>query len=447
MHTRLRATRPFARLRHLPVARWAPLLAEMGLALVQPARVRREEAESDAEVRRQLSRFGERLLPRQHALAFSLSYANRRRTEIARALAMGPRLLLLDEPTAGMNPTETAEVLDQIKVLRAEGYTILLIEHKLDLVMALSDHVVVLDNGKVIAAGPPGAVQDDERVVAAYLGRHTAETPDGVDGPADLMVTSPAQVEALPNAVADVPAASPLLRLSHVDAFYGPVQALSDVSLHVNPGEIVCLLGGNASGKSTTMKVILGLLRPKAGQVEMDGAEVTPLATSDRIRRGLASVPEARRVFPEMTVTENLLMGAFLRHDGEGIRADMERMFALFPRLGERRRQLAGTMSGGEQQMLAMARALMSRPRLICMDEPTMGLAPVFVERVLEAIAAINRQGVSVFMVEQNATLALSIAHRGYVLQNGGIVLSGAARDLLHNPAIQAAYLGQRAVG
>jgi branched-chain amino acid transport system ATP-binding protein len=173
--------------------------------------------------------------------------------------------------------------------------------------------------------------------------------------------------------------------------------------------------------------------------------DVTGRPTAERVRRGLASVPEARRIFPEMTVEENLLMGAFLRGDRAAAREDLDRMYTLFPRLGERRRQHGGTMSGGEQQMLAMARALMSRPQVICMDEPTMGLAPILVEQVLETISAINREGVSVFMVEQNATLALSIAHRGYVLQNGSIVLSGRAADLLADPAIQEAYLGQRA--
>jgi branched-chain amino acid transport system ATP-binding protein len=237
---------------------------------------------------------------------------------------------------------------------------------------------------------------------------------------------------------------APILALENVDVFYGPVHALQDMSLHVDAGEIVCLLGGNASGKSTTMKTILGLVSPRAGSVLLDGQDVTGLSTAQRIKRGLASVPEARRVFPAMTIEENLRMGAYLRRDAPGIRADLERMMTLFPRLAERRRQLAGTMSGGEQQMLAMARALMSRPRLVCMDEPTMGLAPIFVERVLELIAEINRQGVTVFMVEQNATLALSIASRGYVLQSGKLVLEGPARDLLENPAIREAYLGHR---
>jgi branched-chain amino acid transport system ATP-binding protein len=238
--------------------------------------------------------------------------------------------------------------------------------------------------------------------------------------------------------------AAPILQLEAVDVYYGPVHALQDLSLRVDAGEIVCLLGGNASGKSTTMKTVLGLLAPRSGRVLLDGEDVTGLSTAARIKRGLASVPEARRVFPAMTIEENLRMGAYLRRDAAGIRADVERMLALFPRLAERRRQLAGTMSGGEQQMLAMARALMSRPRLVCMDEPTMGLAPIFVERVLELIAEINRQGVTIFMVEQNASLALSIANRGYVLQSGKLVLDGPAGALLENPAIREAYLGQR---
>jgi branched-chain amino acid transport system ATP-binding protein len=216
------------------------------------------------------------------------------------------------------------------------------------------------------------------------------------------------------------------------------------VSLRVDEGEIVCLLGGNASGKSTTMKTILGLIHPRGGRVLLDGADVTNAPTAERIRRGLASVPEARRIFPTMTIDENLRMGAYLRRDGAAIRQDLAEMYETFPRLAERRRQMGGTLSGGEQQMLAMARALMSRPRLICMDEPTMGLAPVFVDRVLELIGQINKRGVTIFMVEQNATLALSIANRGYVVQSGRMVLEGAAAELLNNPAIREAYLGQR---
>jgi branched-chain amino acid transport system ATP-binding protein len=240
---------------------------------------------------------------------------------------------------------------------------------------------------------------------------------------------------------------TPLLALDGINSYYGPVQVHFDLSLAVPEGRIVCLLGGNASGKSTTMKTILGLHRPRSGSVHFAGEDITGLATPQIIRRGIASVPEARRLFPAMTVRENLLMGAYLRGDTAAVTSDLDRVLALFPRLAERLRQRAGTLSGGEQQMVAMGRALMGRPRLICMDEPTMGLSPLFVDRVLELIVAINREGVSVFMVEQNASLALQIAHDGYVLQAGRIVLSGPAERLLRDPRIRDAYLGGTSVG
>ena len=234
----------------------------------------------------------------------------------------------------------------------------------------------------------------------------------------------------------------PLLAIDRINSFYGPVQVHFDLSLVVPEGRIVCLLGGNASGKSSTMKVILGLLKPRSGRVLFAGEDITGEPTPRIIRRGIASVPEARRLFPAMTVRENLLMGAYSRGDAIEVARDLDRVLTLFPRLRERLAQRAGTLSGGEQQMAAMARALMGRPRLICMDEPTMGLSPLFVEHVLELIAAINRDGVTVFMVEQNASLALGIAHEGTVLQAGRIVLSGPAASLLRDPRIRDAYLG-----
>jgi branched-chain amino acid transport system ATP-binding protein len=233
-----------------------------------------------------------------------------------------------------------------------------------------------------------------------------------------------------------------LLRLERINSFYGPVQVHFDLSMAVQPGHIVCLLGGNASGKSTTMKTILGLQKPGSGAVWFDGANITGMATPQIIRRGIGSVPEARRLFGAMSVRENLLMGAYTRSDKAAIAQDEERVLTLFPRLRERLKQRAGTMSGGEQQMLAMARALMGRPKLICMDEPTMGLSPLFVDRVLELIQAINAEGVTIFMVEQNANLALQIAHYGYVLQTGRIFLEGPAKELARDPRIRDAYLG-----
>jgi len=237
-----------------------------------------------------------------------------------------------------------------------------------------------------------------------------------------------------------------LLELDNVDVFYGPFHALRGNSLTVGEGEIVSLLGGNASGKSTTMRTILGLIKVKSGTVRFQGADITHESTRHRVKAGIASVPEARRVFPQMTVDENLVAGAYTRNDRAGIAEDLERMREHFPRLAERRRQEAGTLSGGEQQMLAFARALMSRPKLICMDEPTMGLSPKLVDQVLDEIVRINKElGVSVLFVEQQAELALSIASRGYVLATGEIVLKGSARELLDNPQIQEAYLGKAA--
>ncbi|MBN9170824.1 MAG: ABC transporter ATP-binding protein [Microbacterium sp.] len=237
---------------------------------------------------------------------------------------------------------------------------------------------------------------------------------------------------------------APLLTLDAVDVYYGPFHALRGVGIEVGEGEIVSLLGGNASGKSTTMKTILGLNRVKAGSITFAGHDITHRPTAKRIRAGIASVPEARRVFPQMTVDENLYAGAYTRRDRAGIAEDVERMREHFPRLAERRRQEAGTLSGGEQQMLAFARALMSRPRLICMDEPTMGLSPKLVDQVLDEIARLNRElGVAVLLVEQQAELALSIAGRGYVLATGEIVVEGTARELLDDPRIQEAYLGR----
>lgn len=238
-------------------------------------------------------------------------------------------------------------------------------------------------------------------------------------------------------------AREPLLELRNVTTHYGPIRVLHAVDMVIYPGEMVCLLGGNASGKSTTLKTILGIVSVSEGELFYAGTRANELSTADRIAKGMAVVPENRRIFPKMTVRENLDMGAYLRDDREGMEEDLDYVVGLFPRLGERMAQLGGTMSGGEQQMLAMGRALMSRPKLILMDEPSMGLAPLFVERIFEIIKQVNERGISVFVVEQNANIALSIADRGYVLQTGEVVLSGPARELLVNEAMKRAYLGE----
>jgi branched-chain amino acid transport system ATP-binding protein len=236
-------------------------------------------------------------------------------------------------------------------------------------------------------------------------------------------------------------APEPLLRLESVDTFYGPIHILQGVNLEVGPGELVCLLGGNASGKSTTLKTVLGIVQPRNGSVHFDGEDVTSRSTSYRIGKGIAIVPENRRLFGPMTVLENLQMGAYLH--GGGTKEAFERVYALFPLLRDRRSQLAGTLSGGEQQMVAMGRALMSQPKLLLMDEPSMGLAPILVERNFEIIQQVHESGVAILVVEQNANVSLAIADRGYVLSTGRVVLSGAAAELREHEDLRKAYLGR----
>jgi branched-chain amino acid transport system ATP-binding protein len=234
-----------------------------------------------------------------------------------------------------------------------------------------------------------------------------------------------------------------LLALEALEVAYGGIRAVKGIDLQVNQGETVCLIGANGAGKTTTLRAITGLARAAGGHVRYDGAEITGLRVHEIARRGLALVPEGRGIFPQLTVDENLAMGAYSRKDRQGVGADIERAFTLFPRLKERRVQVAGTLSGGEQQMLAIGRALMSRPRLLLLDEPSMGLAPLMVERIFEVVRAIAAEGVTMLLVEQNARLALEASHRGYVLESGSVAFSGEASVLLGDPRVRKAYLGE----
>jgi branched-chain amino acid transport system ATP-binding protein len=240
---------------------------------------------------------------------------------------------------------------------------------------------------------------------------------------------------------------APLLELARVEVAYGGIQAVKGIDLTVGQGELVCLIGANGAGKTTTLKGICGLQPVKAGTIRYAGEEITGRPAFQLVRDGLAMVPEGRGVFGALTIEENLAMGAYARSDGAAIRSDVERVYTLFPRLKERRRQTAGTLSGGEQQMLAMGRALMSRPKMLLLDEPSMGLAPLMVQKVFETIVTVSGEGVTILLIEQNAKLALEVSHRGYVMESGEIILSGESGRLLHDPAVRAAYLGEGAAG
>lgn len=367
----------------------------------------------------------------------ALSYADRRKLELARAILTGARVLLLDEPAAGMTAAEVRALGGQIRALKAAGFTIVLIEHHTELVMEVCDRVLVVDHGKKLVEDSPELVQSRPDVLEAYIGKAGL-------GPGDKRQTSGGAVsrrEVNPTLGARSGARpAPLLKLAAVSSGYGPVQVLRDVDLEVAPGELVCLIGSNAAGKSTLLKTVMGLVSLKQGSIEFSGRRIDGLSTEDVVRAGIAVVPEGRRVFGRLTVAENLAAA----YHGPG-REDAERLefvFALFPALAGRRFQKAGTLSGGEQQMLAIGRALIPRPKLILMDEPSMGLAPVVVERVFDAIAKIKDFGTAVLLVEQNARAALSIADWAYVLRHGEIAQAGSAGELAGEAAVTEAYLG-----
>jgi ABC-type branched-subunit amino acid transport system ATPase component/ABC-type branched-subunit amino acid transport system permease subunit len=381
---------------------------------------RKMEAAARSHVGEVLAFLGYGMAEKRHASVTSLNYADRRRVELGRAIIANPKILLLDEPAAGMTSEEIEELIVQIRELNAAGYTIALIEHHLPVIMQTCHRVMVLDHGQELALGTPEEVVRDQAVIDAYLGT-------GAEEPEPRVLRSWRSVPP-----------RPLLELEGVSAAYGPVAALHEVDLTVNEGELVCLLGSNAAGKTTTLKAILGALPLTAGRVTFAGRRIDGLPTSEIIRAGIAVVPEGRRVFTRLTVRENLELGAYLER--RNLAQNLRRVYELFPVLEAREHQKAGTLSGGEQQMLAIGRALMTAPKLICMDEPSMGLAPILVQTVMHAIEEINASGTAILLVEQNAAAAVAIADRSYLLHLGRTSAGeGDARELAEN--IRQAYL------
>lgn len=361
--------------------------------------------------------------------AASLPYGSQRLVEIARALASEPRLLLLDEPAAGMNAAERTHLVEQIRRIRESGITVLLVEHDIELVMGISEQVYVLDYGRLISEGCPDSVREDPAVIEAYLGVKRDQNHD-------ICQT---------RELADGTCAEPesLLVVEDLATSYGAIRALHGVSFTVPKGEVVAILGANGAGKTTLLHTISGLIRSNHGSVSYKGEDITRLAPEKIAARGLRQVPEGRRLFRDLSVQDNLVVGSSGRRDWRGtLDDDIAYVYELFPVLGERRKQPAGTLSGGERQMLAIGRALVGKPELLVLDEPSMGLAPLMVERIFEALAELNKQGLTMLMVEQSAEMALSLAHRGVVLQTGNVVLSGLSENLKKDDRVQAGYLG-----
>jgi branched-chain amino acid transport system ATP-binding protein len=360
--------------------------------------------------------------------ATSLPYGRRRLVEIARALASKPRLLMLDEPAAGMNAAERADLVQKIATICTSGVTVLLVEHDINLVMGISDRVNVLDHGQLIASGTVAEVRHDPNVIAAYLGPER-------DGETACAVRTKA----------DDAGGEDTLVVENLVTFYGSIQALHGVSLRVPKGEVVAVLGANGAGKSTLLHTIGGILKPSAGTVVHDGRNITSWPAEKIVARGVCQVPEGRRLFPTLSVEDNLLIGASGKRDWrKGYAEDLAFVYDLLPRLYERRKQMAKTLSGGEQQMVAVGRALMGHPSLLLLDEPSMGLAPLLVKDIYDALAKLNERGMTMLLVEQSAEMALSLAHRVVCIRNGSVVISGLVDEVRDDPRLGEVYLGAR---
>ncbi len=372
--------------------------------------------------------------------AATLPYGDQRRLEIARALALRPRLLILDEPAAGMNPSEKQGMRELIERLNADGLTILLIDHDMRLVMGVCKRVAVLNFGKKIADGTPEEVSTDHAVIKAYLGARGEREVTSALGAGG--VEEDRDVEAAAGRSSVVEPERPILDVQDLTVSYGAIVAVRGASFRVGAGEVVALIGANGAGKSTILNTLSGLLRPQSGTAVFDGLDLTNAKASSIVSRGLVQVPEGREILARQTVLENLELATWARHDRRAARMQIEEVLKRFPILGERRDISAGSLSGGEQQMLAIARGLLAKPRLLLLDEPSLGLAPQMVDEVFRVIEEIHKDGTTILLVEQNALRALEIADRAYVIETGRILLSGSGADLLHNPAVRRAYLG-----
>jgi branched-chain amino acid transport system ATP-binding protein len=377
------------------------------------------------------------LADRAQARAGTLSVGDQKRLELARCLAARPSLLLCDEVCSGLTASEAAAVLRLLIEIRDAGTTILYVEHNLKAILSICDHVVVLDHGQKLAEGPPAAIRDDAAVIKAYIG--AAPPSGGARRPPAAGGTAAAAVRRSAGAAGPVP--EPLLAVAGLEVSYGAVQVVWGLDLEVARGEVVGLLGPNGAGKTTTLRALAGLMPARRGRILFAGQDVTAAPAHRRVRQHLCLVPEGRQLWPRMSVEENLLMGAYPRAFRGKARQRLARIYDMFPRLQERRRQACGTLSGGEQQMCAIARGLMAEPLLLLLDEPSLGLAPIAAAQVFDLIRRIAAEGVTILLVAQNADLALEVADRAYVMESGRLVLAGSSADLRASDHVRAAYL------
>jgi ABC-type branched-subunit amino acid transport system ATPase component len=385
-----------------------------------------------------------------HEPAGNLSYGQRKLLELASLLVADPSVLLLDEPAGGVNPTLIGHLADRIAQLNRAGKTIVVVEHNMEFVMSLCSWVTVLSQGSALVSGTPEQVRADPAVLDAYLGGEDDASTQLrlVSGPASAPAgpapapPRPSRITVVPTPVVRVGESPVLLRLRGVTAGYGGGDILKEVSLDVPRGGITCVVGPNGAGKSTLLAAISGLLRPRSGEIEFDGAPIAGLAPKQILARGLAQIPQAHSLFPDMTVRENVEMGAFTVRDDGLIAQRLRAVEDLYPIVSERAGEKAGSLSGGQQRLVEFARCLMLDPQLIMLDEPSMGLDPHTREMVFEMVEQMNRRGKTILLVEQNARAGLRLSSRGVVLENGVVRLTGSGQEVLEHPEIGALYLG-----